>query len=443
MTHQPGLTICVPSRNRQFYFQKTIEGLLKNERPDVQFVFADNSDDPAIMNDFMAALLPKDPRIVYLPSTGTVLSMLDNWERTIKAATGEWVSFIGDDDFIDPDVMGLIDRVAAVNPDIEAFSWGTLSYSWPVEGEPVGTVRIPFDRAVIRLPKSEPFRRMFGWYEPNAVPTSGYSIYHSAIRRRLLQRIHDKYGQCYFGHAVVDYDMAMKVICEAQGFAFTQRPFSIFGACPASNSFSIGRLEDTKKKAEIFLAEFGSNFEADPALRDFPFSSLLGVTATIGLTQHVFRKQYGIEVEGWEKGFAKACALNTEAYRDKQAFETIKAGYDMAFRNWKGGRFLKHYNPVWLGDIPLLTVTGFTESALIIRSDIGGADTPAALWEVIKGMIVPADDIVVHPDGLRSLVEEGVASEQVLRLAGKTVVKPTAQSKASENLRRLRGAKRR
>ena len=49
MFPQPKLTVCVPSRNRQRYFQETIRSLLANMRTDVQFVFADNSDDPAIM----------------------------------------------------------------------------------------------------------------------------------------------------------------------------------------------------------------------------------------------------------------------------------------------------------------------------------------------------------------------------------------------------------
>lgn len=399
MTNTPTLSICVPSRNRQYYFQKTIEGLLRNKRDDVQFVFADNSDDPSIMNDFMVEIV-KDPRVIYLPSTGETLSMLDNWERSIVATSGEWVNFIGDDDFIDPDVAALILRVLKVNPEIEAFSWGLLHYAWPVEGEPASTLAVNFDSAVMKLPKTEPLKRMFGWFEAGAVPSSGFSIYHAAIRRRLLDRIYQKYGNCYFQHAVVDYDMAMKVICEAEGFAFCKRQFSIMGSCPESNSFSIGRLEDTKKKAQIFMEEFGKNFEDDPALRNFPFSSFLGVTATIGVTQQWFCEKYGVHYPGWEQGYAKACALNTEAYRDREAFDIINAGYETAFRNWKDGKFLKYYNPVWRGDVVAKTVTGAKEDAMLIRGDIAGARTPAELWDVVLDMITPLDAIVVPEAGL-------------------------------------------
>ena len=68
MAEKTRLSICVPSRNRQYYFQKTIEGLLRSKRDDIEFVFVDNSDDPSVMNDYMRAHAG-DPRIVYLPST--------------------------------------------------------------------------------------------------------------------------------------------------------------------------------------------------------------------------------------------------------------------------------------------------------------------------------------------------------------------------------------
>ncbi|HBF30132.1 glycosyltransferase family A protein [Rhizobium sp.] len=429
MTHTPTLSICVPSRNRQYYFQKTIEGLLRNKRDDVQFVFADNSDDPSIMNDFMTEIV-KDPRVIYLPSTGETLSMMDNWERTIVATSGEWVSFIGDDDFIDPDVAALILRVDKVNPETEAFSWGLLHYAWPVAGEAPSTITVNFDHSVMKVPKTEPMKRMFGWFEPGAVPTSGFSIYHAAIRRRLLDRIYAKYGNCYFQHAVVDYDMAMKVICEAEGFVFCKRQFSIMGSCPESNSFSIGRLEDTKKKAQVFMDEFGKNFEDDPALRNFPFSSFLGVTATIGVTQQWFCEKYNVNYPGWEQGYAKACALNTEAYRDKEAFDMINAGYETAFQNWKDGKLLKYYKPVWRGNVEIKTVSGATADGVLIRGDIAGVQTPAELWDVVLDMVTLVDEIVVPEAGLLLPWQQKMISVETA-----SVAQPKNATKVASNAR--------
>src|SRR6476620_7917371 len=103
MTSRAKLSICVPSRNRQDSFQQVILALIANPRRDVEFVFTDNSDDPSIMNGFMAAL-PADPRIRYQPSDTVIHSMRDNWERCMLASSGEWITFIGDDDHVEPDV---------------------------------------------------------------------------------------------------------------------------------------------------------------------------------------------------------------------------------------------------------------------------------------------------------------------------------------------------
>ena len=89
MPDVPKLSICVPSRNRQDCFRQTISDLTANPRTDVEFVFADHSDDPDVMNGFMRA--SNDPRIVYLPSHTLPLSMAHNWQRTLSPASGAWV----------------------------------------------------------------------------------------------------------------------------------------------------------------------------------------------------------------------------------------------------------------------------------------------------------------------------------------------------------------
>jgi len=122
---QPFLSICVPSRNRQRYFKDLITALTQSARQDIEFVFSDNSDNPEIMNSFMRRFAD-DRRVVFIPSTGTTLPMMDNWERTIRATTGKWISFIGDDDYLDPDLVIALQKVLEIYPDLDAFDWGQL-----------------------------------------------------------------------------------------------------------------------------------------------------------------------------------------------------------------------------------------------------------------------------------------------------------------------------
>lgn len=405
MARNMRLSICVPSRNRQYYFQKTIEGLLRSKRDDLEFVFVDNSDDPSVMNDYMRAHAD-DPRIVYLPSADRTLPMIENWERTLAAATGDWVTVIGDDDFIDPDVMTVLKKVVAVNPETEAFAWGVVAYSWPSPEQKSTSIHVPFNSFVVKVPREQLLKRMFGWFEATTVPTSGYSIYHSAVSRDLLDRIRRKYGGRFFEHPVIDYDMAMKVMVEGKHFAFCQRTFSVMGSCPESNSFSIGKLADIKKKVDIFMAELGRNFDDDPLLKDFPFQSILGVTASIGICQQWFRAKYKLTYDGWEKNFARSCAFNTEMFRDEESFNIVRDGYTTAFKNWRRGRFLEHFQPVFKDARYSLQLSGSNVTGTFIRSDIAGVTTPVELLDVINGMIRPADQVEVRPDGLRFPWEE-------------------------------------
>ncbi len=112
MTATPTLTICVPSRNRQYTFKETIRSLVMSPRLDVQFVFADNSDDPSIMNDFMKDVTG-DPRVTYLPTDDRIHPMSGNWERCVEASIGDFICVIGDDDYVDPDVAQLLKDLSA------------------------------------------------------------------------------------------------------------------------------------------------------------------------------------------------------------------------------------------------------------------------------------------------------------------------------------------
>lgn len=404
MTTRPTLSICVPSRNRQFYFQKTIEGLVRNKRQDVEFVFTDNSDDPSIMDDFMKEIV-KDKRVVYIPSADTTLSMIDNWERSIRATTGEWVTFIGDDDFIEPDLAGLLNRVMVASPDLDAFTWGLFGYYWPEEGVDVKAFNVTYGNTIVKVPRAEAMRRMFGWFDAGSIPTSGFSIYHGAVRRSLLETIRQTYGGVYFEHPNVDYEMAMKVIFNGRNFATCLRQFSIMGVCPLSNSYSIGRLEDTKKKIKIFTEELAGKFQDDPKLEEFPFSFSLGVSASIALTQHWFKEKYGLRYGGWERPFVEACARNTEIYVEEEAFEIVKSGYEAALKKWQGGKFLKYYLPQrqTLVERSKTLVTGFNNEGVYVRGDVAGASTPAEVWDILSAMVTPVDDIVVDKVSLNTL----------------------------------------
>ena len=341
---RPFLSICVPSRNRQVYFQDLIRALTRSTRQDIEFVFADNSDDADLMNSFMGQY-SDDPRVVFLPSTGTTLPMMDNWERTIRATSGEWISFIGDDDYIDPDLAVVLKKVIGSVPDLEAFDWAKSYYNWPGVGSIPGNDFVELESDCFDVPQDLLYKRAFKWESAIVVPISGFSVYHGAIKRELADRIRDTFGGLYFEHPTPDFDFGFKAVLLGKRFVWSQRPLSVAGCCAESNTAGIYSYEGTLKAVERFEKEMGRDMNADSYLSDFPFHSSLGVPVVILQVQHWLKKQYGIYESGWEQTFVECCGTYCEIYKAQNAFDLITEGYRKVFAKWHDGKYLEHFIP--------------------------------------------------------------------------------------------------
>ncbi|MEN9895347.1 MAG: hypothetical protein RIR97_1199 [Pseudomonadota bacterium] len=390
----PKLSICVPSRNRQIYCMETIRALTASTRTDVQFVLSDNSDEPDVMRDFIASL--PDARIVFLASPSKTLSMIDNWERTVAASTGDWITVIGDDDYLDCDLAALLTRIDATLPEIEALEWSNLSYSWPDPPRDIPTnADIVLGNRLHLLPKQIVQRRAFQWEDAKVSPIGGFSIYHSAISRRLLDRIKQVCNGRTFEHPVVDFDFAFKAALVGNGFALSDRPFSVLGACPKSNSASLRDPVLVRQRNADFMAELGRNLDADSSARDFPFPSWLGVPATVMHVHLALRARHKVTVSGWEQAFVRSCVNNCEEHRDRAMFDIVTDAYRSGFARWQNGRFLRQFNPQFNEAAAGATdvFSGFSNGKLYISMPLLNAQTPAEFFACVSALVPSVDRI--------------------------------------------------
>ncbi|MFB2551944.1 glycosyltransferase family 2 protein [Ensifer soli] len=392
MTH-PRLSICVPSRNRPKTFQETIRSLVSNLRFDVEFVFTDNSDDPAPMNDFMREVA-RDPRVVWQPSTGATLSMMRNWERCVSGATGDWVIVIGDDDYADPDVIDVIDRIEATGTPVDAITWGRLAYNWPDNRARPCNVMVKLGTGIHKVERETLIGAMFRWEGAGETPNSPFGIYHGALSRHALDTLKARFG-CVFEFPVVDYESIIKMLFVARGFAYVERPYSVLGACAASNSGGNGDAAELQKRYEAFMADLGRNLDHDPDLKDFPFTSNLGVAAAVAQVQHWYKTRNGYRVTGWEKRFAEACARSCSNALTEIAYRQMCDGYGLAFDRWEGGRHRKHFRPEWqpVRATGYRVFTGREGDRLYLDEAIGGVETPRALYDLIDQIVVPGKEL--------------------------------------------------
>ncbi len=390
------LSICVPSRNRQIYFQETIRALLACDQADVEFVFADNSDDPSIMNRFMAGLT--DPRIVYLPSTGSTLSMVDNWERTMAASSGDWISFIGDDDYLDPELVVLLQRLVAAFPGLDALDWAKLHFHWPETDAPLpGNMALPLSGEVLTVDRATTLKRAWQWQEATHAPVNGFSIYHAAISRRVMEAIRGRFGGRYFEHATVDYDSSLKVSLVAQSFMASRRPFSVMGVCPLSNSGGLTHPARYRQRLAEFNADLGRDIDEEPYLKGLPFPAMLGVPAVILQVQHFIKSKYGVAFAGWEANFAAACARSCSRITDRAFYDLTAAGYRTGFARYDKGRHLKHFNPVYRAaeERSGPVFSGLRDGTLYVSMPLLNPRTPGALFDVAGKLMPSAGDMML------------------------------------------------
>lgn len=381
----PALTICVPSRNRQPTFLQTIRDLLASPRQDIEFVFADNSDDPSVADAFMAGI--KDPRVRYLPSADHALPMQDNWERTMATATGEWITFIGDDDYVDPDIADTIAEIARRRPDVDAIGWGRMSFKWPDYRPFAGNACVALGNSVSLADRQEQFEVLFQWKGASPIPKTAFSVYHGAVRRSAMQRIRAQFSNRYFEHPTVDFDCACKLLLMAREMVYVDRTVSVLGATASSNSSAMGRFARVQEINAGLRQDDGPGFDVP----DFPFTSRLGVAGSILATLHWFTQRYGLPMEGWEKNFLRALAIDCSKAEDRAGFDLHVAACREALTRWRDGAFLDAFRPDFVprgGSVPY---TGLKGTNLFIDEAMGGARTPAEFFSLVRCLMPPAE----------------------------------------------------
>jgi len=383
----PALSICVPSRNRQHTFLQTIRDLLASPRQDVEFVFTDNSDDPSIANAFMAGI--DDPRVRYLPSADRTLPMQDNWERTMRATTGAWICFIGDDDYVDPDVIDTIAAIVARRPEVDAIGWGRPSFKWPDYRPFAGNACVALGNAAYLANRQEQLQTLFLWKGASPIPKTSFSIYHGAVRRSAMDGIRAHFSDRYFEHPTVDFDCTCKLLLTGREFVYVDRPFSVLGTTAASNSSAMGRFTRVNEINAELKREDGPCFNVP----GFPFDSRLGVVGSILATLNWFTIRYGLPMAGWEANFFEALALDCGRAEDRESFDRHVAACREAIAGWQDGKWLPAFNPRFIPRHRAAGYTGLMGTNLFVDESVGGCATPAEFYALIRTLLPAVSEL--------------------------------------------------
>ncbi len=229
------LSVIIPTHNRSRYAIKTIESVLSLGES-VEVVVADTSDVDELSG--LIQMLPQSNQVKHI-RPGVGISVVDNFNAGLAEATGEYLVFIGDDDFVTEDILQVVAWASKEQVDAVKFTFPALYY-WPDFSharrgdEYAGTLRVTAFSGKVK--KHDAQKAIFEAVQSfGDGPMNMPRAYLGMISRVLVLRVIEKYG-ALFGGVSPDVYSACLISSEANQCFLVDFPVIVPGASRASTS---------------------------------------------------------------------------------------------------------------------------------------------------------------------------------------------------------------
>jgi hypothetical protein len=220
----PRLSVVIPTLGRPDTLQHALKTLAAQPGDNCEFVIQNNGGDPAT-----AAVVEAlgDRRFKHFATAG-IVTMTENWELALGHATGDYITFIGDDDGLMPDACAIATAILTDrNPPL--LSWSPYAYYWPEYYHPgyrdrlVASVDFRFTAERVRsgdeLARFYRFRTHY-----SRLPM----IYNSFVRRDVIRQMQEREGRYFLG-ASPDVTSGIVNAALTAEFLRLSRPLSVSG----------------------------------------------------------------------------------------------------------------------------------------------------------------------------------------------------------------------
>lgn len=376
-------SLIVPTRNRPEYVAVPVGFYLRSSREDVEVIVCDASDDS---RPVQAALLPYagDDRLHLIDntvaSTGRVSSMVENWSRALDAAHGRWITIIGDDDVCDPAVVDFLESVEKITPTVPAVTWHRAHFDVGIEiSRPA---KIPMGIRLMLAVGAESLIKQISWPDPKKPPTAMCSPYHGAVRREMLEGLRAERGGGWFRFRIPDYDLGWSIARMADRFLISERPFSITGVSPKSNSYSVRSHDARVSCMSQWLAE-SKEVDGWGMINDTFFATL---PMTVLGFRNAFVAAYGLNTPINLENLIKTLMWSCQVQGDDDSFERHREGL-VRFLNQQFGQDFGASHITRL-EIPAVPVSGLVGGKLMFSNQLVGGDL-LRFAEFVFGIVAP------------------------------------------------------
>lgn len=229
------LSVIIPTHNRAKYAVQSIRSILELSS-DIQVVVCDSSPVDDISSQFGGEFPESRLKLV---RAGTGISVVDNFNLGLKSADGDYLVFLGDDDFVSAEVVSVAAWAKSRHVDSVKFNFPALYY-WDdfkhsTRGESYfGTLHIaPFDGAVVAHDLRGSMKYVLDNFGGGVFNMP--RAYAGMISADLARRIEHKYGSL-FGGVSPDIYSSFLIANESQSCFLIDYPVIVPGASGLSTS---------------------------------------------------------------------------------------------------------------------------------------------------------------------------------------------------------------
>ncbi len=231
----PLVSVIIPTHNRAKYAIPTIKSILALST-EVEVVVCDTS----VIDDISEVLSDCDTGDrVRLVRPSKPMSVVDNFNEALRAASGEYLLFIGDDDFVSSNVVDVAKWAKQECVDAIKFTFPVLYY-WPdfehrTQGDSIaGTLRIsPFNGAIEKHDARYALRAALENFGGGVMDMP--RAYAGMVSAGLVRSVQGKYGD-FFGGVSPDIYSAALISLEVRNCVKMDFPVVIPGASGASTA---------------------------------------------------------------------------------------------------------------------------------------------------------------------------------------------------------------
>lgn len=229
------VSILIPTRNRPALARLAAEAALVAADEHCEIIVADNSD--------VCLELPQDPRLRHLLPEG-VLSMPDNWERALQAASGDWLLLLADKYMLVPGALAALRRLMTTDRAVVSYGLAQLRQGLaPGSDETLDVLRTtggrlswPTLRMCLQRDSREDICRLVA---SARYPRNYPMLYTAAVRRELLVRATRGSGRFFLG-SCPDVCSALQILAHSSQWITTQEPVILAQYPSASARWSTG-----------------------------------------------------------------------------------------------------------------------------------------------------------------------------------------------------------